>query len=144
MSGQDLNGTSRTGWAVREAMEDESINYSDIPPLTDAFFENAALRVRVPSHRVPTPPGQMLEESFLKPMNITEQELAESIHLPLELISKIIKVRTAITPSTALRLAKYFGNSADFWMSLQLRWDLYHTQKVESKALASIRPRQSA
>jgi len=49
-----------------------------------------------------------------------------------------------VTPSTALRLAKFFGMSAAFWMNLQLRWDLYHAQLVESKALRAIRPRASA
>lgn len=125
-------------------MDDESIDYSDIPPLTDEFFENASLRVRIPSQRVLTPPGQMLDEQFLKPMNITQKELAESISLPLNLVSDIVSGKACITPSLSLRLAKYFGNSADFWMSLQMRWDLYRAQKVESEALASIQPRQSA
>jgi hypothetical protein len=46
----------------------------------------------------------------------------------------------SVTPSIALRLAKYFGMSADFWMNLQLRWDLYHTQQAESEDLNAIRP----
>ena len=78
--------------------------------------EKANLRVRVP-----TPPEQMLEEKFLTPLDITQQSLAESIHLPLSLIEDIVSGGSGITPSAALRLAKYFGNSADFWMSLQLR-----------------------
>lgn len=144
MSEKDLSDTSRTDWAALEAMNDESIDYSDIPPLTDEFFKNASLRVRIPSHQVPTLPGQTLDEAFLQPMNITQKELAESIRLPLNLVSDIVSGKACITPSSSLRLAKYFGNSADFWMSLQIRWDLYRAQKVESEALASIQPCQLA
>lgn len=94
--------------------------------------------IRIPTRRAPTHPGEMLEEEFLKPMNITHQRLANSVHLSLESVEKIIDGRAGMTPSSALRLAKYFGTTADFWMSLQLRWDLYHAQQLESEALASI------
>lgn len=95
--------------------------------------------MRVPTHRPPTHPGEMLLEEFLNPMEITQRQLAESIHVPYQRINELTNGRRGMTPSTALRLAKYFGTSADFWMNLQLRWDLHHAQQEESKDLKSIR-----
>ena len=67
----------------------------------------------------------MIREEFLSPMQIDEQQLAESIHVSRDRIKGIVSERKSIDPSLALRLAKYFGMSPDFWMNLQLRWDLY-------------------
>ena len=96
--------------------------------------------VRVPTHREPTHPGEMLIEEFLNPMGLTQRELANSIHVPYQRINEIINKRRGITPSTALRLAKFFGMSEDFWMNLQLRWDLYRTKQTEEKELKRINP----
>jgi len=95
--------------------------------------------IRIPTHRSPTHPGEMLLEEFLNPMGLTQRELAEAIHVPYQRINEIINGRRGITPSTALRLAKFFGTSADFWMNLQLRWDLYFAQQTELDTLKSIR-----
>ena len=96
--------------------------------------------VKVPTHREPTHPGEMLIEEFLVPMGITQRELANSIHVPYQRINEIINKRRGITPSTALRLAKFFGMSEGFWMNLQLRWDLYKAQQAEAKEIKTIRP----
>ena len=96
--------------------------------------------IRVPTHRVPTHPGEMLLEEFLIPMGLTQRELAAAIHVPYQRINEIINGHRGMTPSTALRLAKFFGMSASFWMNLQLRWDLYQTQQAEVKELEAIRP----
>lgn len=96
--------------------------------------------IRVPTHRPPTHPGEMLLEEFLTPMGLTQRELADAVHVPYQRINEIIHQRRDVTPSTALRLAKFFGVSADFWMNLQLRWDLYHAQQVEQDDLKNIRP----
>jgi antitoxin HigA-1 len=82
----------------------------------------------------------MLLEEFLKPMGITQRELASSIRVPYQRINEIVNGRGGITPSTALRLSKYFGVTPDFWMNLQLRWDLYFAQKSEAEELKAIRP----
>src|SRR5947207_1259056 len=100
--------------------------------------------IRVPTHRSPIHPGEMIREDFLSPMQIDEQELAASLHVPVERIKEIVYARKSITPSVALRLAKYFGMSADFWMNLQLRWDLYQTEQPESEDLNAIRPHVAA
>jgi addiction module HigA family antidote len=100
--------------------------------------------IRVPTHRSPTHPGEMLLEEFLLPMGLTQRELADAIHVPYQRINEIINRRRGITPSTALRLARFFDMSADFWMNLQLRWDLYHAQQAEDKELKNIRPHVTA
>ena len=96
--------------------------------------------VRVPTSRTPTHPGEILLEEFLIPMKLTQRELADAIHVPYQRVNDIINGRRGITPSTALRLAKFFGLSADFWMNLQLRWDLYFAQRDETSVLKKIRP----
>ncbi len=99
--------------------------------------------IRVPTHREPTHPGEMLLEEFLKPMEMTQKDLANAIHVPYQRVNEIINKKRGITPSTALRLAKFFGTSEDFWLNLQLRWNLYNAKKKESKILKSIKPMNS-
>ena len=96
--------------------------------------------VRVPTHRAPTHPGEMLLEEFVIPLGLTQRELAKAIHVPYQRVNEIVNGRRGMTPSTALRLAKLFGVSADFWMNLQLRWDLYNAQKAEADELKTIQP----
>lgn len=96
--------------------------------------------IRIPTHRVPTHPGEMLKTEFLEPMNITQVTLAQEIGVPYQRINEIINGRRGITPRTALRLAKFFQMSPDFWLNLQLRWDLYHAQQKEADALENIKP----
>lgn len=86
----------------------------------------------------------MLREEFLAPMQIDEQHLAESILVSRARVKEIVSERGDIDPSIALRLAKYFGMSPDFWMNLQLRWDLYRTQQAESDDLDAISPHVAA
>ena len=94
--------------------------------------------VRVPTHRRPTHPGEMLLEEFLEPMGLTQRELADAISVPYQRVNEIVNGRRGVTPSTALRLATYFGTSIDFWMNLQLRWDLYHAREAEAEILKRI------
>lgn len=96
--------------------------------------------VRIPKYREPIHPGEMLLEEFLEPMNITQRELSKALHVPYQRINEIVNGRRGITPGTALRLARYFGMSEDFWMNMQLRWDLYRAKRTEEKALRSIKP----
>ena len=96
--------------------------------------------IRIPTHRAPTHPGEMLLEAFLNPMGITQRQLADAIHIPYQRVNEIINGRRGVTPATALRLAKYFNLSPDFWMNLQQRWDLYHAKNAEDHLLKSITP----
>jgi addiction module HigA family antidote len=85
----------------------------------------------------------MLLEEFLLPMGITQRELADAIESPYQRVNEIVNGKRGVTPSTALRLAKFFGMTPDFWMNLQLRWDLYHAQLAGQVVLARIQPRQT-
>lgn len=95
--------------------------------------------VRIPTHRMPTHPGEMLREEFLEPMNISQRELADAIHVPYQRVNELVNQKRGITPGTALRLAKFFGVSPDFWLNLQMRWDLSRAQASEANELASIK-----
>ncbi len=96
--------------------------------------------IRVPTHRAPTHPGEMLMEEFLRPLDITQRELAQALHVPYQRVNELIKGKRGMTPSTALRLEKYLGMSAGFWLNLQLRWDLYHARASEADDLKTIKP----
>jgi len=82
----------------------------------------------------------MLLDEFLKPMELTQQQLAQAIHVPYQRVNEIVNGRRGMTPSTALRLEKFLGMSSSFWMDLQLRWDLYHAQEQDEEELGSIEP----
>jgi antitoxin HigA-1 len=94
--------------------------------------------VRIPKVRVPTHPGEMLLEEFLIPMEITQRDLADAIHVPYQRVNELINKKRGVTPSTALRLARFFNVSADFWLNLQVRWDLYKAQQLENDDLETI------
>ncbi len=100
--------------------------------------------MRTPTDRPPTHPGEMLREEFLIPMNLTQKELADAIQVPYQRINEIVSGKRGVTPSTALRLAKFFGMSADFWLSLQIKFDLYSAQKKEEAILKNIRQQEFA
>jgi len=93
---------------------------------------------RIPTHRAPTHPGEMLAEEFLAPMQITQRELADAIHVPYQRVNELINQKRGVTPSTALRLARFFDVSPDFWLNLQMKWDLYRAQESEKSVLATI------
>ena len=100
--------------------------------------------VRIPTHRTPTHPGEMLLEEFLIPAGVTQRTLAEAIHVPYQRINELVNGRRGITPSTALRLAKYFDVTPGYWLNLQARWDLYHATKREEDELDAITPMPSS
>jgi antitoxin HigA-1 len=74
--------------------------------------------------RITTHPGEMLREEFLVPLHISQHALAMKIHVPATRIGEIIHGRRSITSDTALRLARFFGNSPEFWMNIQQQHDL--------------------
>ena len=74
--------------------------------------------------RVTTHPGEMLREEFLIPLGITQNALAMKIRVPATRVGDIVHGRRTITPDTALRLARFFGNSPEFWLNLQQMYDL--------------------
>jgi len=96
--------------------------------------------VRVPTHRQPTHPGIILLEEFLKPMAMSQTELAKAINVPYQRVNDLINGRRGITPGTALRLAKFFGTTPDFWLNFQRRWELYRAQQKEGQEIEQITP----
>jgi addiction module HigA family antidote len=79
-----------------------------------------ALASRKPPH-----PGEFLETRFLKPLHISQTELAKAIGVSRRRVNELINGRRAITPDTAVRLGVYFDNDAAFWMHLQVAWDMH-------------------
>jgi addiction module HigA family antidote len=97
----------------------------------DGKAENSAPPVSLvrPAHGwdykyVTTSPGEMLSEEFLKPLGLSQHRLAMSIRVPSTRIGEIVRGKRAITPDTALRLARFFNNSPEFWLNLQQMHDL--------------------
>jgi addiction module HigA family antidote len=84
-------------------------------------------------------PGEILSEKFLVPFNITAYKLAKDIKIPQTHISEIIKGNRRITADTALRLSKYFGNSAKFWLGLQDDFDIEEEISTKGSMLKSIK-----
>jgi len=72
----------------------------------------------------PVHPGEVLSEEFLKPMGISQNKLALNIGVPARRINEIVLGKRGVTADTALRLAKFFGTSAEFWLGLQSQYDL--------------------
>ncbi len=83
-------------------------------------------------------PGEILKEEFLEPLHISAYRLAKETFLPQTRISEILKGRRRITADTALRLSRYFGNSAKFWLGLQDDYDLEEGFELKEKELESI------
>lgn len=90
----------------------------------------------------PAHPGEVLRDDFLKPLGLSQYALAKAIDVPQIRVSEIINGKRAITPDTALRLARYFGTSAEFWMGMQATYDLEMARdQVGKKINARVHPR---
>ncbi len=99
---------------------------------------------RIPTHRPPVRPGQMLAAEFLEPYGLTQVELARRLEVPVQRVNQIINGRRGITPDTALRLARLFDTTAELWLNLQRTWDLYEAlQSPTAARLERIRPIRS-
>jgi len=84
---------------------------------------------RAPASRRPPHPGQFLDTRYLQPLGITQTELAEALGVSRRRINELINGHRAITPDTAMRLGAFFGNEPEFWMHLQVAWDMYTTAR---------------
>src|SRR5271157_4533310 len=85
--------------------------------------------------RTPVHPGEMLREEFMKPLGISINGLALELHVPVTRISEIVNERRGITADTALRLARHFGTSADFWMNIQKDYELILTRQKSQRII---------
>ena len=89
----------------------------------------------------PVPPGEILLEDFLKPLSISQYRLAKDIHVPLRRVNEIVLGRRGISADTALRLARYFRTSPQFWLNLQSRYELDTARLATEKTIEkTIRP----
>jgi addiction module HigA family antidote len=104
---------------------------------SNVFLKREREMVRIPTDGPPTHPGEMLLEEFLKPLGMTQADLAEKIGVSYPRINELVRAKRGVTPDTALRLEKLFGMEAQFWLNLQLAWDLYHA--AHSPAAKKIR-----
>ncbi len=87
----------------------------------------------------PIHPGEVLREEFLQPYKLTAHALSMALQVPAPRINDIVRERRAITVDTALRLAKFFGNGAEFWMGLQTDYDMAVARQSMTEALERIR-----
>lgn len=100
-----------------------------------------AVQRRLPKHRPPTHPGEMLLEEFLKPLGISQSAFAIRLGVSFPRLNEITRAKRSVTPDTALRLARVTGMSADFWLGLQQDWDLWHAIHGEgAAAIAKLEP----
>jgi len=114
---------------------------SKSPTTTKARADAPLVERRLPTHRPPTHPGEMLLEEFLKPLGITQTAFALQLGVSFPRLNEVINGKRSVTPDTALRLARVTGMSADFWLGLQQDWDLWHTLRSEgAKAIARLTP----
>ena len=85
-------------------------------------------------------PGEVLKEEFLIPLSLSAHRLSKDTFIPQTRISEIIKGKRRVTADTALRLAKYFGTTAKFWLGLQDDFDLEEEKNAKEKEFNSIKP----
>lgn len=103
--------------------------------------ERPLVRRRLPTELPPTHPGEMLLEEFLKPLGISQSAFAIRLGVSFPRLNEIVRGKRAVTPDTALRLARVTGMSADFWLGLQSDWDLWHAlRSADAKQIAKLTP----
>ena len=84
---------------------------------------------------LPIHPGEILLEEFMQPLGLSQNALAKALHVTPRRINEIVNGKRSITADTALRLAQFFGNSAEFWMNLQYKYDLETARETLSKKI---------
>ena len=93
----------------------------------------------------PIHPGEVLSEEFLRPLGLSQYRLAKDINVPPRRINEIVQGKRAISADTALRLSRYFGTSAKFWLNLQTQYDLdIQEEKIISELETGIKPFKQA
>lgn len=98
------------------------------------------MKKKTKSHLDPIHPGEILQLDFIEPLGITQNRIAVAIGVPPRRINEIVHGKRRISADTALRLSKYFGNSAEFWLNIQARYDLDLAQDKAADEIAQITP----
>ena len=94
--------------------------------------------------KAPVHPGEILREEFLTPLEITSYALAAELRVPRTRIERLVREETAVRPDTALRLARYFGTTPEFWLGIQNRFDVETARQALDADIAAIKPRKTA
>jgi addiction module HigA family antidote len=98
-----------------------------------------------PRRLPPVHPGEVLHEDLMKPLGLSINKLARELRVPVNRMSEIVNGRRGITADTALRLARYFGVTPEFWMNLQAAFDLDSAQRISADRIArDVNPREAA
>jgi addiction module HigA family antidote len=121
-------------WTNAGPDEVEIVDYYDV----DDHRRGLTMARRLP----PIHPGEVLREEFLVPMKLTPYALARACGVPRTRIERLAREETPVTADTALRLARYFGTTAEFWMGMQAQYDLERAQDAAAAALRRIKPRE--
>ena len=108
---------------------------------TIAKANGILVHFRLPSHRPPIHPGEILLHEFLKPLRVSQSAFAVRIGVSFPRLNEIINGKRAVTADSALRLARVLGTSADFWLDLQASVDMWRAlQGAEGEAILALRP----
>ena len=86
--------------------------------------------IRARSGRGPVHPGYFLDTRYLKPLGLTQQALADALGISRRRVNELVRGRRGMTPDTAIRLGNYFRTEPEFWMQLQLAWDMHRTRRA--------------
>jgi antitoxin HigA-1 len=98
----------------------------------------------LPRNRRPTPPGEILRYEFLEPMGLNQKQMAEALGISRVRLSEILRGKRAVTPDTAIRLARFFGTTPEFWIGLQTDVSLWDTLQTHGAEYEKIRPVRAA
>src|ERR1700704_2688484 len=102
--------------------------------MTFGSWTTTRRHVMLPKNRPPTHPGEILLEEFLKPREMTQVALSQRLEIPLQRVNSLINGKRGVTPETAVLLARFFETTAEFWMNLQTRYDLWFAERALSKS----------
>lgn len=129
-------------WGDWDAYEVESVDYHSRLDLDDMEREMEVERQERSADFPPVHPGEVLREDFLRPLGMSQYALAKALAVPEHRISEIVNGKRAVTPDTALRLGRYFGTSAEFWLGMQTTHDLERARETRGAEIeATVRPR---
>jgi addiction module HigA family antidote len=92
----------------------------------------------VPTHRLPTHPGEVLEEEFLRPLEKTQVDLAHHLGIPVQRVNELCRGKRGITPDTALLLSKALNTTPEFWMNLQRNFDLARARHKSNRKVSPL------
>lgn len=97
--------------------------------------------IGIPTHAAPPHPGEILKEDYLPDLEMTQQQLADRLKISFRRVNEILNEKRSITPDTALRLGRLFGQSPQFWMSLQDQYDLWQVEhSAKAREIEEIEP----